>query len=449
MSRCRTVYHPEDHQDEPATPAKAAPVAAPEIQLSEEQLSVREKLRDKKNLLITGSAGTGKSTLLKHLVDACDGRLPVTATTGIAAVGVSGMTLHSWAGIGLADDEPKALAARIVNKKGEALERIREYNRIAIDEISMMSRELFDKVDWVFRYVRKVHDVPFGGMQLVMFGDFLQLPPVTRGAVDDRNRFCFSAEAWRAAQVETCMLTKVFRQADADWSQALNEIRVGKLTKKTLQMLADRHNSYGKPKDTMPDIRAVTVFTHNADVDMFNHDELEKIKNPEQVFEACDSGDQRFIEQLKKHCLAPTRLTLKIGAQVMLLKNLDPMNGLGNGSVGVVIGFSKFSREPQVKFANGMVRTLDRAKWEVKNCGTTLATRQQIPLRLAWAITVHKSQGMTLDKIEVHLKRAFEDGQAYVAMSRARTIEGLFIKNGNRDCIRANAEALAFYNGTL
>lgn len=413
-----------------------------EIKLSEEQERVIVAFRAGKNLLVTGSAGTGKSTLLRAMQEHAGGRLPVTATTGIAAVVVGGMTIHSWSGVGIAKESPKTLANRILDRKGEPLERLRNFNRLAIDEISMMSRHLFDKLEEVFRLVRK-DPRPFGGMQLVLFGDFLQLPPVTRDEKDDTDRFCFSSDAWKLAEIETHMLTKVFRQQDEEFSGALNDIRVGKLSEVASRLLNSRYGR--RAVDTMPDIKAVTVFTHNEDVEAHNMTFLAQIEGESQFYNANDAGNQAQIETLRKNCLAPTLLELKIGAQVMLLKNLDPLSGFANGSIGVVTGFNKHSKEPEVKFSNGHTRTLSIAKWEIKDGQRILATRHQIPLRLAWAITVHKSQGMTLDKIDVHLGRVFEDGQAYVALSRVKTLQGLFIKSGGKEAIRANAEALHFY----
>lgn len=424
---------------------EAAPekVAQPPIVLSDEQEKVKRAALAGQNILVTGSAGTGKSLLLGVLRDEFGLRLAVTATTGIAAVNVAGVTLHSWAGLGMGDQPALAIAKRIIDQQGSAHTNITTINRLAIDEVSMLSAELFGKLDKVFRLVRK-DDRPFGGMQLILFGDFLQLPPVIKDASESAHGvFAFQSKAWQDAGIRVAVLRKVFRQADAEFSQALNDIRVGQVTPVVSKLLNSRY----RQKDPNPEIEPVVVHTHNVDVESYNEGRLDQLDAQVVEYTAEDLGRESAVKLLQKNCLAPTLLRLKVGAQVMLLTNAEPQNGLANGSVGIVTGFAgpKGAQRPVVKYANGLVRELERQSWQIKDKGKVVAERFQIPLRLAWSITVHKSQGMTLDKIRVFLAKCFAPGQAYVALSRARTIEGLFIDSGSKACITASQEAVEFY----
>lgn len=412
--------------------------------LSDEQNVPFKDIIQLENVLVTGSAGTGKSTILKalraHMAEAYL-RLAVCGSTGIAAVNVGGLTLHTWAGLGMGDGTAGTIANRILHGENRrAFENICGTNHLAIDEISMIGGSLFEKVDEVFRIVRK-NDKPFGGMQLILFGDFLQLPPVSEDN-SKPEKFAFQTEAWKKANFKVHHLTKVYRQADEGTARVMNAIRVGDVTAEVSALL----NSCYRKVDPNPEHPPVILTTHNKDADAINGRRLAQIIAQHHGYEAKDEGTARAIKILER-CLMPASLDLKVGAQVMLCVNYDQEVGLVNGSVGEVIGFTPWMRGtiPTVKFQNGVIHDIEPWTWDIRENEQKIGSRTQVPLRLAWAITVHKSQGMTLEKVEVHLGKAFEYGQAYVALSRAKTKEGLFIASGSKKSIKAHPDAVRFY----
>ena len=407
--------------------------------LTKSQYACLVDIVEKRNVLITGPAGTGKSFLLKFLKKKLGSRLRVVATTGVAAINVGGSTLHSWAGIGLGEGTAEELA-KMISENPRALSRIRKAEILAVDEVSMLDADLFSRLEEAFRIVRK-KPAPFGGIQLILFGDFLQLPPVSQQK--SKSRFAFQSPAWEASQIAVHQLTTVVRQKDAVFVEVLSRVRMGLSDALVRRVLAERIAA----EDPNPHIEPVVLECRNIDVDTFNQKRLDAIPGSTVSIIALDSGDSRFTNALDKSCLAPADLRLKIGAQVMLLKNLDIEGGLVNGSVGLVrsIGDSSVC----VDFGTAGVCEVRSSRWSFYDGdGQVLATRDQIPLRLAYAITIHKSQGCTLDKAKVNLRSAFAHGQAYVALSRVRNLSGLYIEDIRWESIMASPDAVAFYRNT-
>lgn len=413
--------------------------------LSIQQQSVIEAFEQGKNILVTGGAGTGKSHLLNYLkLNYASQGLEIAASTGIAAVNVGGATIHSWAGIGLANMPVDKIIENLFGARLSKVRRkIKQTRALAIDEISMISAELLEILDHVFRAVRE-NDEVMGGMQMIFFGDFLQLPPITR---NNRPNFCFNSHTWHELNLKTYDLKKIFRQEDEEFIKVLGNLRFGQLNQEDREILQSRIGVIDKNKAIKPTI----LTTHNYKVEKINGEELKKIPSTEVYYEAKYFGKDARIEFLKKNCLASSKLKLKVGAQVMMIKNSYQKEGIINGSLGIVRDFSSKKRYPIVEFANGKVITVAPQEWllekydEQKKELIVEAGLNQIPLILSWAMTIHKSQGLTLDKISCDLSEVFSPGQIYVALSRARSLEGVFIESINFNRITSDNSAVQFY----
>lgn len=403
------------------------------------QRAAFEAFTARKNICITGPAGSGKSFLIRQMVADCEERdvkYGVTAMTGAAAVllGFGAKTIHSWAGIGLGTKSVEELVAGIRRAPPLAM-RWRNTRVLIIDEVSMLTAELFSKLDKIGRILRNTAGRLFGGIQLVLVGDFYQLPPIGKEA-----QFCFEhKELWD--QLEVFHLNTVWRQADPTWRDMLNEIRVGHCTPATYDRLAARMVE----PDRSQAIQPTKLFCRRGEVDGVNQAEHDKLpgeaRSWERVIEvrgiktnlvepstATDSKKVKgLVEAYEKHAQYYPTLNLKLGDQVMLLANLDTATGLANGSRGVVTSLA--GKNPTVRFMNGMETGIGLHEWEVcKLNEKQLLYVKQIPLRLAYAITVHKSQGMTLDCAEIDIGASvFEHGQTYVALSRVKSLEGLYL----------------------
>ena len=397
---------------------------------------------ERRSVFFTGDAGTGKSFLLRRIIDAL--RLVsctfVTASTGIAACNIGGTTVHSFAGVGIATDPKEALAEKVA-RDARAASRWRRCNTLIIDEISMIDADLFDKLEFVARHVRR-SSLPFGGIRLVLCGDFFQLPPVFKRSSPSTNRFCFQSEQWEKC-VPTCVvLDEIYRQKNEEFIAMLREIRRGIVSPKTEHILSTL-TPIGKDTDTYTQLRS-----RNDECDAINRSKLAALDGDMKEFHAKEwhlPGEDQTMNMLRNNCQAPCLLQLRVHAQVILLKNLEVASGLSNGSRGVVCGFSASSL-PIIRFSNHMEKEIEPAEFVIEREGRKIASLVQLPLKLAWALSIHKSQGMTIPMLCVCLSGVFEFGQAYVALSRATDLSSLSVTNFSPSVVRAHPSVIQFYD---
>ncbi|KAF0700676.1 Aste57867_8854 [Aphanomyces stellatus] len=410
------------------------PAAKKTRQLTPEQSQVVQAILDRQNVFFTGRAGTGKSFLLRHIQRILPpAGLICTATTGIAAFHIQGMTLHHFAGLTPADKlhVPDMLAS--IRRKSDALLRWRQTRTLVIDEISMLgpnphfNGRVFEALEAIARQLRQSR-LFFGGIQLVLSGDFYQLPPV---ATDKAPAFCFEMDAWKRGITKSISLDQVFRQREAEFVTMLNAIRVGTFTSTMLAALNQRVNADMATHPT----HAIHMFTHNTDVLEMNKTRLEALQGPAREYAAIDTYDHVVFCLPMARCRGkldllhgspiPSRIQLKKGAKVMLTKTLAVSTGLVNGACGIVLGFTLDTKLPIVRFNHGPSQVIAFEVFSVCANQVPVASRQQLPLTLAYAISIHKSQGLTFDSAVLHLAKVFECGQAYVALSRLSSLGGL------------------------
>jgi ATP-dependent exoDNAse (exonuclease V) alpha subunit len=422
---------------------------------------------------LTGSAGTGKTYVLNQFIQYLkkfDVKYAVTASTGIAATHIGGQTIHSWSGIGIKDKITKYDLENFLENE-RLYKRYQNTHVVIIDEISMLHASFLDSFDAICKTMKR-NDKPFGGMQIIFCGDFFQLPPVTKYKFQDKNGdknnskkelkddiynpqksllleeenhdqtkiitpasdYAFHSKAWRAAKPVVCYLTENYRQEDNTLLNILNGIR--EANEDIYESLESLHAT----KDNVLD-NAVKLFTHNKDVDVVNDTHYKALEGTEYMFDMKESGKQNLIDNLKNNTLVAENLKLKIGTKVIFVKN-NKEGKYQNGTLGVVTKLEKF-KNPIVELSNGNILEVTEESWQIKSDDDkVLAEISQLPLRYAWAITIHKSQGMTLDAAEIDLSKGFGFGMGYVALSRVRSLTGLKLHGLNNQALLVSNEVL-------
>lgn len=438
--------------------------------LSKDQLVAMEMFTNGDNILITGPGGSGKSYLIKLIkerIESIGKNIQVCAMTGCAAVLLQckAKTIHSWGGIGISSGNPKDIINRVVQNRHKK-KAWKSIDVLVIDEVSMMSKKMFDIIDTIARISRGKKDIPFGGIQIVLSGDFYQLPPIGENGDIDSMAFCFESENWKDCIPKTIQLTTIYRQKDSLYKKILNQIRVGRITQTTIDCLTKRVN-VPITDDIVPTILYPTrrqsdnvnnkEYKNLASVEEFTfelqvNDEVINLKEQQKLIRrgCCTEYVEAETTSLTNSILVDKILKLKVGTRVMCIANIDQECDLPivNGSQGIVVSFSENGLIPVVKFQNGSIRQINLHCWNSENVpGLSIS---QIPLVYSWALTIHKSQGVTLDTAQIDVgSRIFECGQTYVALSRVKDINGLYLTSFNYRFIKVNKKAKAFYDSLI
>ena len=457
-SSSQSSSRPKLAQVAPTPPAPTVERSA----LNDEQRTAADTVLNGANAFLTGAAGVGKSFLLRFIIQELERRQPamvaVCAPTGIAASHVQGVTIHSWSGIGLGKGSAHTLLQKVMSNDA-ATERWLKAKTLVIDEVSMLDSALMDALDLIGRTVRGVLSLAFGGLQLVLCGDFFQLPPVSLGNYG--AGFAFECAAWSKANVQTIELKTIVRQAnDHAFIDLLTPVRIGLCSQETSAALAACHVDVKPPPHD--GVLPTKLYCKNANVDAENSAHLANLPGQARSFPASDTfkGEypvdvcKRLLELVEKKAVGD--LQLKVGAQCLLTKNM-PELGLVNGSRGVVVGFEEVHCDsfgvpsgkylcPIVAFDSGQRLHVQPSSFFQAGQGGAVV-RITLPLKLAWALTVHKSQGMSLSRAELMLADAFDFGQVYVALSRVTSLEGLWVRGGRitQHVVKAHPSVLAFY----
>jgi ATP-dependent DNA helicase PIF1 len=442
--------------------------------LTDQQLSVIDYLLEGDNLFLTGGGGVGKSYLLSVIYTEFPGlkkkmfaaknpgsisklpRIQMCAMTGCAALllGHKAKTLHSWAGIGLGKGSVSELYVKI-RRNQKSMKNWLCTDLLIIDEVSMMTAELLDKLNEIGKKVRS-NKKPFGGIQILLVGDFYQLPPVNRS--DEETKFAFESDAWKELITSSIELTEIQRQKDEVFQRVLKEARRGALTKESCELLAGLQGRDWKENK----IRPTLLFPRRAEVDMINDSNLRALTGRRYTYKArlvydgkipegfseTNEGFQKALQMFDSDAAYSKELELILNAQVMLIANIDPDSGLVNGSRGVITGFCPSTELPIVEFINGIKKVVGTHTWPIEDY--EFVSRAQVPLRLAWAGTIHKIQGATLDSALVDIGSGiFEYGQAYVALSRVRSLDALYVYDFEPTAFKAHPKVKEFYKKLL
>lgn len=393
-------------------------------------------LRAGYSVYLTGSAGSGKTYTLNRFISYLklhNISAGITASTGVAATHLNGMTLNAWTGIGIKDAITDS-QIDVLLKRRYLHKRMSKIKVLIIDEISMLSLQTFESVDKVLRAFRN-NDQPFGGVQLILCGDFFQLPPIAASGFEN-SQYIYRSPLWEELDLKICYLETPYRQIDKTFLHILEQIRSNTVTKDMWELLKDRFfQTFGNG------VSPTRLYTHNSYADAVNIQMLSKLDGKEHYFYMKTHGNDELTTIMKRSCLAPEKLTLKRRSLVMFVKN-NFDEGYVNGTMGRVIDFSEKEGYPIVETFNHKQVLVRPGIWSIDEDGEIKAKLTQIPLRLAWAITIHKSQGMSLDAAEIDLGKSFVTGMGYVALSRVRKLEGIRLRSLNRTALTVNTEVI-------
>ena len=438
------------------------------MELSEEQKQAFNKYVRGDNIFITGPGGAGKSALIRMIYADANSKLKdihVTAMTGCASIllNCKAKTLHSWAGIGLANGETEYFINKI--KKNKFLKAIwRGTNILVVDEVSMLSLKLFEMLNAIGKAVRG-NSKPFGGIQLIFSGDFFQLPPVGDYSDPDTQRFCFESAEWNNVFHPSCQiqLIKIFRQTDEVYSTILNQIREGKIKRKSNDILLEYVE---RPFSDKLIAEPTKLYPTKNKVEQINFSKMSSLEGEQREYKIkyvkdlemtktdrikrldfTDKDIQVELDFLAGNLMCDKEMKIKIGAQVMCIINIKSEEGdviICNGSQGIVQSYCEITGSPKIKYNNGIEMTMTRHVWEsdkIPGIGVS-----QVPLILSWALTIHKSQGATLDAAEIDVGSGiFECGQTYVALSRVKSLDGLYLTSFDAKRIRINKKVKEYY----
>jgi ATP-dependent DNA helicase PIF1 len=387
------------------------------------------------SVFLTGAPGAGKTYVLNQFIrraTRAGKTVAVTASTGIAATHIGGTTIHSWSGLGIRDSL-RDWDRQWLRSNDKLKKRYNSADVLVIDEISMLHGARLDMVSEACKILRESEE-PFGGLQVILVGDLFQLPPVTRGG--EREDFAHTSAAWHELDPRICYITEQHRQQGDALLQLLEAMRAGQLEDVHTESLQERLGA--QPAEN----EAITrLYAHNIDVDTINLRHLQAINTDAKSFKMASSGQAAKVEQLAKSVLAPEVLELKVGAEVMFVAN-NFQSGFVNGSRGRVREFD--GDTPLVVLANGRTIRVEPHSWTLMEDDKKRAEVSQLPLRLAWAITIHKSQGMSLDAAEIDLSKTFTPGMGYVALSRVRSLGGIYLTGVNQMALRLHPDIFEF-----
>lgn len=417
-----------------------------------DQSRALEALSSSNNVFITGGSGTGKSTLVRHFVQDLNAQgkeIAVLASTGTAAILLGGRTFHSFFGLGILEGGPDLTFDRATRHKG-IVRRLKKTEVVLIDEISMIGAEEFQVAERIARKAR-ANSAPWGGLQIVVVGDFSQLPPVMKRSPEsnffdqspeeNQRPWCFLTETWKDSEFEFVYMDEIVRSKDSDWNHILNEIRWARISKEAQSVLQSRVTPVGI------EFQGTRLFARRAQVERLNHERLSMLDGEVREFNTIYMGQARKVDELKRNAPIPETLLLKKGALVMFRQN-DPEYRWVNGTLGTVREFN--SKGVRVELLNGKSYDIKPSPFNVLDAeGESVASASNYPLNLAWATTIHKAQGATLDRAHVDLRGVWEHGQSYVALSRVRSIQDLTIEGLGPRVFRVDEAVRDFYRNYI